>query len=262
MRSRSCSHVFLACWDRIIARACVLSSIAGAQVIGRRRCCYTARHVCVVVEGHRGGRSHSRSRSCSEDCARLARWGESTTSGSRRSFSRCRLRRGRSSLAPVRFRLDRFGRVFGGCRGVRGLRERTSACSPARLFCSLGVAAFFGRVVVCACEWLSLARARAVGLASGSCRAVFRGGTWGCRGLVARARVLALLVGAFFLVWSIVGHYCCCVRTPTPTARHCSCCPVGATSVLSCYASRARACTCASTAVWMWDVHAGRCVVP
>ena len=41
-------------------------------------------------------------------------------------------------------------------------------------------------------------------------------------GVVARACVLvALLVGACFLVWSVVGRYC--MRTPTPTACRCPC---------------------------------------
>jgi len=187
-------------------------------------------------------------------CASLARWGGGTTIDSRPSLSHCRLWHGRSSLVCTRF----FGYFFVvslvWLSGGLGLGVRGHARAPARVRRLVFRRRRFGCLNCCTCVCMLVAR-------SHSCRRLAsvlsrsygapRVGLLGT-GVVARARVHALLVGACFLVRLIVEHGCCCVRTPT--ARHRSCFRWGGRSCR--VAQAARACVpalcgiCTRVAVW------------
>ena len=171
----------------------MLSSIARAHAIERHRCCYTATYVRLDVEEHRGGRSHSRSRSRSGFALALLLVGAKLPS---ELFSllfsvACGCK---SSLA----RACVFGYIFVvHMVAVACLGSRARASAPMR-DPLLVVRRRFGCVssFVHVNDGLVGVLSRYFGVAPGA-----------VGGVVARARVLALLVGACFLVWSVVGRY-------------------------------------------------------
>ena len=130
--------------------------------------------------------------------------------------------------------------AFGGCRvfGFAGTRKRPHAWSLAHwasLICLC--------VGVRACKWLSLARVRAVGLASGSRRGLawlFRRGTWDFRGRH-RSRSCARFA-RWGVLLDVVGRGSVLMLRAHAHTRHplLLVFPVGAASVLSwCRMSRA-----------------------
>ena len=269
LHPHSCSTLalacFLDCWGelpsifylpssvgRVIERACVCLSLGSARVVERRRCCYASRHARVATEGHCGGRSRSRARSAFVLALlvgaevlrstvahryRIVAYG----TGVRRSFA---------LDSSVIFFVVSLVWLSGGL----GLGVRGHARAPARVRRLVVRRRRFGCLNCCTCVCMLVAR-------SHSCRRLAsvlsrrygapRVGLLGT-GVVARARVHALLVGACFLVRLIVERGCCCVRTPT--ARHRSCFRWGGRS---CRVARAaRACVpalcgiCTRVAVW------------
>ena len=143
------------------------------------------------------------------------------------------------------------------------VRVRGHARAPACVIpCSSGVVGLVVYHRLCVQTVVTCSRSCrrvGVGVSSGSCRGLvgvlsrcFGAAPGAVGGVVARARVHALLVGACFLVRLIVEHGCCCVRTPT--ARHRSCFRWGGRSCR--VAQAARACVpalcgiCTRVAVW------------
>jgi small-conductance mechanosensitive channel len=126
----------------------------------------------------------------------------------------CALVASRTIISSVGFLVVSLVRVGGGV-GVRGTLVR-----PLMSFaCSLGISDLVVGIIVCACACLSLAR---VVSWRRSCRAVWRDalGAVGV-GTSSFARMLALLVGVCFMVWSVASYWYY-VRTLTPTDRHSS----------------------------------------